>query len=610
MDDLRLAVVLKLVDQLTGPLKRARDQVKRAGDDVVSDEEARAKKVAVIGRGVVGVGAAIVGGLALAAREAIAFEAVMADVAKVAPFEDKAEIAELKRDILDLSTEIPLAKEEIASIVEAASQANIVDRMLPDDEKRQQLRDFAEEVGKISVAFDTSTEAATEFYVGLVNRAGLSLQEAGRVADAVNHLSNNTSAAASDLMNIMVRVGGIGAMAGMTQTEVAALAAAFRGASPAAEIAATSMKNFLEPLTAGESATKGQVAALEALGLTAEGVAERMQSDAQGTIVDVLERLAKLSDVERPAILRDLVGSEGLGPIANLVNNIDAIPEAFALVKEEAAYAGSAAAEFEARMAATATQIELAENTFNAIVVTVGDQLLPVINDVLSVIKGVLDAVRDWGAEAKDVELKVAGIGAAIAILGGAALLNPVVAALATIGTVIYVIIQNWDELKAYFTAFFDWLDAKAAQAGEALRSALSPNGILYPGINPDSTVGRALGVGEERTEPYVSPVSPGMQRPGPPGRALGGPAARGTLYEWQEGGHEFFVPNVDGRVITNRAFQELRGGRGGDSLTIGDIHVHAAPGQSAEEIARTVLRRIKQSTRPRQPLHDGPLYG
>lgn len=590
MNDLKLALVLRLKDQLTEPLKRAKREIDAAGDQVVAGEERRRRQITAISAGALGVATAVMTGMAFAAGKAIEFESAMAGVTKVSSIEDQAELEKLTRDIQDLSTQIPLTQLQIAGIVEDASQANVVDRMLPDAEQRRQVIEFAGEVGRIAEAFDTSTESAREFYVGLVNRAGLSVAEAGLVADAINHLSNTTSSQAGDLMNMMVRVGGVGDMAGLSQVKIAALASAFNDVSPRADVAATAMGNFLSTFTKGEEATDRQAAGFQRLGLAAQDVAERMQTDAEGTIVDVLERIGRLSDVEKPQIISQLFGDgvEIVGPISSLVGNIEKIPEAFALVRDEQQYAGSAAAEFEARMGTTAAQLQIIQNRWEAIVTRVGTALLPHIKEFLDLLQTIITDIERWYGQLKEVVDRTREIGAAVR-----------------------AVLTDWDAFKAKVGEVLDWVAAKAAEVGAAIRSALTIDG-------PALTVDRRLGLdeplirgGSGRTL-WNRLMGDDAPEAAPPGRALGGHVRAGQVYEWQEEGAELFAPLVDGRVISNAALRRMGDAparAGGGAVTIGDVHVHAAPGMSAAEVARAVRDELARLARSRSALHDGPLH-
>ena len=98
---------------------------------------------------------------------------------------------------------------------------------------------------------------------------------------------------------------------------------------------------------------------------------------------------------------------------------------------------------------------------------------------------------------------------------------------------------------------------------------------------------------------------------PPPPGRALGGAVRAGQIYRWMEEGEEFFSPATDGSVVSNREVRALRAGggsRGPTTFTMGDVVIHAQPGQSAQDIGRAVRRALEQFAKS-SALHDGGDY-
>ncbi|MFN4058230.1 MAG: phage tail tape measure protein [Roseinatronobacter sp.] len=90
--------------------------------------------------------------------------------------------------------------------------------------------------------------------------------------------------------------------------------------------------------------------------------------------------------------------------------------------------------------------------------------------------------------------------------------------------------------------------------------------------------------------------------------RDAGGVVRPGFLYEINERAQEFFAPSLPGSVL--RGTDLRSGGRGGSSpVTIGDIHIHAAPGMDPIAIAREVQRALHDALRgARHNLHDGAL--
>lgn len=93
------------------------------------------------------------------------------------------------------------------------------------------------------------------------------------------------------------------------------------------------------------------------------------------------------------------------------------------------------------------------------------------------------------------------------------------------------------------------------------------------------------------------------------PGRALGGAVRAGQIYRWMEEGEEFFSPQSDGTVISNREVRALRAGqRAGASFSMGDVIIHAQPNQSPMDIARAVRREMERFAQG-SALHDGGDY-
>ena len=93
------------------------------------------------------------------------------------------------------------------------------------------------------------------------------------------------------------------------------------------------------------------------------------------------------------------------------------------------------------------------------------------------------------------------------------------------------------------------------------------------------------------------------------PGRALGGAVRAGQIYRWMEEGEEFFSPQSDGTVISNREVRAMRSGqRAGASFSMGDVVIHAQPNQSPMDIARAVRRELERFAQG-SALHDGGDY-
>lgn len=320
------------------------------------------------------------------AQAAIRFESSMADVKKVVDFETPEQFKEMSNDILELSKRIPMTADALAQIVAAGGQSGI---------ETADLTSFAESAAKMGVAFDITAEQAGDMMAKWRTAFKMSQEDVVKLADKVNYLGNTTAASAPLISDVVTRIGPLGEVGGVASGEIAALGASMVGSGIQSEIAATGIKNMILTLTAGESATKSQSKALQGLGLDAETVAKTMQSDAKGTILQVLSAIQALDKEKQAAMLSELFGKESLGAIAPLLSNLDGLKENFEKVADSQKYAGSMEGEFAARSATTANSIQLMSNRADAAKIAIGNGLLPAIAPALEIVGGLATKVGE-----------------------------------------------------------------------------------------------------------------------------------------------------------------------------------------------------------------------
>lgn len=332
-------------------------------------------------------------GLAMAAslpiKQVIEFESVMADVKKVVNFDTPEQFQKMGADILQLSGRIPMAASGLADIMAAAAQSGIA---------RDELLDFTTTAAKMGVAFDLTGAEAGKMMADWRSALGLNQGKVVALADAVNHLSNNMNAQAPALGEVVQRVGAVGMAAGLSETQVAALGAAFLSTGAGPEIASTALKNFTGSLTKAGAMSKEQTKAFRSLGFDPNQLAKGMQKDAKGTIMKVLEALKNAPEWKRNSLTSILFGEESKGAIAPLLANLDNLRGAFDLVADQSKYSGSMQAEFDARSKTTANSLQLLANQGTRLGVTLGATVLPALNSIVSQILPVVEAVGTWAA--------------------------------------------------------------------------------------------------------------------------------------------------------------------------------------------------------------------
>lgn len=352
-----------------------------------------------------GVGMAIP--LLIATKQAMTFEAAMADVRKVVNFPSPKSFARMSSDVLTLSTRIPMAAEGIAAIVAAAGRANV---------PRQELLRFAEDAAKMGVAFDMTGDEAGAMMAKW--RTAFSMSQTGvtDLADQINALTNAYGGNATDVSAIVTRIGALGKVAGVSASLVAGMGQVLNSVGVEEEIAATGIKNMMLAMTKGAAATKSQKAAFAELGLNAGAVSRRMQTDAKGAITDILARIGKLPKAQQAASLTNLFGSESVAAIAPLLVNLDKLQTNFGLVGDKAQFAGSMQKEYLARLATTEGATGLALNALKAANIELGQALLPTLTDLSKTVVDMAQSFRGFAAEHPAliggiVKLAAAGVG-------------------------------------------------------------------------------------------------------------------------------------------------------------------------------------------------------
>ncbi|MBF0602135.1 MAG: phage tail tape measure protein [Nitrospirae bacterium] len=380
--------------------------------------------------------AVTVAGMGLAAREAIQFESAMANVSKVVDFPTPKAFKELTADIKSMSREIPLTLVELAKIAEAGGQMGIASK---------DIREFTDVVAKMSTAFKMPADEAGTSVGRLMNVFALTVPQTRLLADAINHLGNNTNAVEEDIVEVMNRTGGMARVFGLANTETAALAATFLSMGLGPERASTAINALTRELMNAPQQTDKFKAALQRVGLTSEEMSTKIRQGPQKAIMDLLQALSGLDDQTKLETLVGLFGDEFSDDIVQVVNNLDKYKEILGLVGKESGYAGSMQKEFGERIKTTEAQLQLAKNAISEAAVNLGNVFLPAI---VAVAKAVASLMHGMAAVIeKFPQLSAAAVTALTAFAGFVALrlvwsalragVTAMVAPLATLGTAV-----------------------------------------------------------------------------------------------------------------------------------------------------------------------------
>ncbi|MFM5460618.1 phage tail tape measure protein [Aeromonas veronii] len=421
---------------------------------------------------------------------------------------------EMGKQIQQLGREIPLATNEIADMVTAGSRMGVA---------RDQLIDFTRTSAMMADAFELPAGELADNMGKIAGLFKIPIPAIGELADSINYLDDNAISKGGDIIEFLTRTGGVASAVKVTGQEMAALGSTLLTLGERTETAGTAANAMFQKFAAADKGTKNFKSALKELGISSAAVQKGMQQDATGTMMKVLAAIGKLPKEKQLGVMVELVGLEHSDTMAKLANNTEEWRRQLELANSEAAK-GSMSREFAARLQTTNAQWTLMKNRNSEVAVNLGSVLLPAINDTFKAISPLVNVVADFARENPKVtkaivgtvvaltSLKVGGLalgyaftfvkgaalstvglfyrvsaGAAVAgastasaaagptllgrafmfagkgiiWMGRALLMNPIGLAITAIAGAAYLIYDNWDKLKPWFTALWDDIVAK-----------------------------------------------------------------------------------------------------------------------------------------------------
>ena len=244
----------------------------------------------------------------------------------------------------------------------------------------------------------------------------LSVQETYALADAVNGLSNNNAALASQIGDAIQRYGALGKVAGLSEKQTAALATSLIASGASSETAATGMKAFMGTLAKGAQLSDKQQAAFANIGIgDVKQLQKDLQKDAPGAILRVLDGLKKnIPEDKRTMYLNVLFGETGSEAIGPLLQNIEALRGNFDLVGDATKTAGSMEKEFAARAATTSNSLQLLKNSADFVARSFGDQFLGPIREGATYLGDLAFAAGEYVRNNKETVKTVLKVSAAL----------------------------------------------------------------------------------------------------------------------------------------------------------------------------------------------------
>ncbi|MBS4928262.1 MAG: phage tail tape measure protein [Anaerostipes sp.] len=444
-------------------------------------------------------GAAVIAGGAASLKASISFESAFAGVKKTVNATDK-ELNIMRKDILNMSKEMPTSANEIAGVAEAAGQLGI---------KTKNIAGFSKTMVMLGDSTNMSADTAATSLARLANITRMPQTQFGRLGSVIVDLGNNLATTEQEITDMALRLAGAGHQVGMSEADILSFAGALSSVGIEAEAGGTAFSTLMSKMNL--ATTKGGDELndfAKVSGMTADQFKKAFKEDAAGAIISFIQGLDKvnksggsaikvlddmgLSDIRmRDALLR-AAGASGTFTEALKIGN-NAWNENKALTNE----AGQRYKTLESR-------IKILGNKFTALGIAVGDELKGPLADGVAAasdaIGGLADQVEAHGLKSiipKETITTVKNLGSAAKTVAGGGLkvlgasakfLGENMQTVLPLATSLLVVIKGYSAVKAVANTI--GIAQKAITAFGAAQIACTAQGVL---CNATLTAGQAI---------------------------------------------------------------------------------------------------------------------
>ncbi len=329
--------------------------------------------------------------------------------------------SQMKKAILDLSTQIPYTAEDLTKLAASAGQAGYSMEELVQFDENGEVQGFLKDVAMWGTAMDISADQAGQWAAKWENAFNMSHEDVMDLADVINYLGANSATTAAEIAEVVNSTVSMGQMAGVDEKTTVAIADAMLAMGVNSNRAGTAIKRMYTNLTKGYASTSTIRNALAKIGMDAEEVAQSMQVNGTQTILDILAAIKELPGDEQLATVSSLFGQWAVEGGGKLANNIELLEWAINAANDPSLYQGSMEREFIIR-ASTAESIDtMLSNAKYALEEEFGEAFLPVKKQFSLLMIDVINGLKENMPQLEQIAENMATIlGGAVSALGSA----------------------------------------------------------------------------------------------------------------------------------------------------------------------------------------------
>ena len=343
------------------------------------------------------------------AQASMDFESAITGVAKTTDLTDE-ELAAMSDSIKALSTEIPATTEEIAAVAEAAGQLGI---------QKDALLDFTEIMTMLGTATNMTADEAATALARFANITGMATDNYGRLGSVIVDLGNNFATTESEIVAMGTRLAPAGKLAGLTEPEIMALAAAMSSVGIEAEAGGTAMTQTLNAIEKAVAKGGDDLAEFARIaGMSSEEFSSAWKNDAMSALTSFIGGLGKLDEQgESTVLVLEDLGLTGIRQ-SNMLKALGLAADQMtgAVNTANTAWQQNTALTNEAnkRYATAQSRLTMMQNAYNNLKVAIGDAYTPALSEAYGIGTKVLNEITKFVQANPGVVAAITGLATAL----------------------------------------------------------------------------------------------------------------------------------------------------------------------------------------------------
>lgn len=360
------------------------------------------------------VASAIVGGLTVAAKSAIDFQDKLADVAKTTGFEGQ-ELQNYGDSILKLAGTTRSSIDDILQIGIVGGQLGIA---------KDQMESFTVSANKFAVALGADYSGGVESAISSVGKLNalfrdtknLNPAESLNIAGSMINELTNMGVKAENINDFALRIARLPEGMRPSLETGLAVGAMFEKMGTNSEVASSGFSNLL--LTSAKNLPEFS----KQMGISAKAASDLLSQNP----VEFASKFAKtfrgLKPEQVALRLYDLgiKSNEAIGAVSALAGGQDILSDALSRSNSQFSNAVSLTDEYNVKNDTVAAKLKIAENNFQAMSITIGTQLLPIISELLEMMMPIATEILSWIKENPNLAKTMLIVAGALYLISGA----------------------------------------------------------------------------------------------------------------------------------------------------------------------------------------------